>query len=127
VTERRSGSSFSDGRKPERLSGTFFPPAIDITGLGVSCYPTGLLSNKLAQHPLKFQRATANNSLDFVQFLNPPPTEFWVTMRSGTYFIFLKIALVISQHSHGLKEENRNATKKSKLGKPVNRRRYGLI
>jgi hypothetical protein len=54
VTERRSGSSFSEGRKPE----PFFFPAIDITRLGVSCYPTALLSNKLAERPLKFQRVT---------------------------------------------------------------------
>jgi hypothetical protein len=59
----------------------FFLPAIDITRLGVSCYPTALLSNKLAQRPLKFQRVMANNSLDFVQFLKtPPPAEFWVTL-----------------------------------------------
>jgi hypothetical protein len=48
VTERCSGSSFSEGHKPQ----PFFP-AIDIMRLGVSCYPTALLSNKLAQHPLK--------------------------------------------------------------------------
>jgi hypothetical protein len=61
----------------------FSSPAIDITRLGESCYPTALLSNKLAQRPLKFQRVTANNSLDFVQFLKktpPPPTEFWVNL-----------------------------------------------
>jgi hypothetical protein len=50
-------------------AGPFFPPAIDTTRLGVSCYPTALLSNKLAKSPLKFQRVTAVNSLDFVQFL----------------------------------------------------------
>jgi hypothetical protein len=72
--ERRSGSSFSEGRNPE----PFFP-GIDITRLGVSCYPTAL-SNKLAQRPLKFQQITDNNLLAFVQFLKPPPlTEFWVT------------------------------------------------
>jgi hypothetical protein len=46
-----------------------FFPAIDITRSGVSCYPTAFLSNKLVQRPLKFQQVTANNSLDFVQFL----------------------------------------------------------
>jgi hypothetical protein len=56
-----------------------FFPAIDITRLGVACYPTALLSNKLAQRPLKFQRVTANNSLDFVQSLKKKK-EFWVTL-----------------------------------------------
>jgi hypothetical protein len=69
LTERHSGSSFSEGRKRERCSRTFFFPSINITRLGMSCYPTALLSNKLAQRPLKFQQVTANNSLDFVQFL----------------------------------------------------------
>jgi hypothetical protein len=48
VTERRSWSTFSEGRKPERRSGTFFFSAIGIKRLGVSCYPSALLSNKLA-------------------------------------------------------------------------------
>jgi hypothetical protein len=64
----------------------------------VSCYPTALLSKKLTQRPLKFQRVTAINSLDFVQFLKkelpPPPTEFWVTICvPEPIFFFRKIAL----------------------------------
>jgi hypothetical protein len=66
----------------------FFFPLIDIMRLGVSCYLTALFSNKLSQRLLKFQRVTANNSLDFVQYLTPPQTEFWVTMHSRTYFFF---------------------------------------
>jgi hypothetical protein len=93
VTERRYGSYFSEGRKPERRSRTFFSPAIDETRLGVSCYPTALLSFKLAYRPLKFQRVTANNSSYFVQFLKkkiPPPLDriLGYSMRSGTYFFF---------------------------------------
>jgi hypothetical protein len=72
----------------------FFFRAIDITRLGVSCYPTSLLSNKLAQRPLKFQWVTANNSLDFVQFLkkkNPPPrTECWVTLCVAEPIFFVE-------------------------------------
>jgi hypothetical protein len=49
---------FCDGTRrnavPEALSqkdasrNLFSPPTIDITRLGVSCYPTAILSNKLA-------------------------------------------------------------------------------
>jgi hypothetical protein len=35
-----------------------FFPGVVITRLGVSCYPTTLLSNQLAQHKLKFRRVT---------------------------------------------------------------------
>jgi hypothetical protein len=66
-----------------------FFPAIGITRLGPSCYPTALLPNKLAERPLKVQRVTDNNSLDFVHFLknSPPPGRILGhSMRSGTYF-----------------------------------------
>jgi hypothetical protein len=75
VMECRSGSSFSGGRQPELRSETFFFPAIDITKLGVSCYPTTLLSNKLAQRPLKFQRVMAYYSSHFVQLLKKTPPD----------------------------------------------------
>jgi hypothetical protein len=96
VTERRSGISFSEGRKPE----SFFP-AID-TRFGVSCYPTALLSNKLAQRPLKFQRVAANNSLDFVQFLKkktPPPRPNFGSRDAflNLFFFFRKIGLYCSR------------------------------
>jgi hypothetical protein len=72
-----------------------FFPAIDITRFGVSCYPTALLSNKLAKCPLKFQRVTANNSLDFVQFLEKknPHRILGHSMRSGTFFFFFFIKI----------------------------------
>jgi hypothetical protein len=65
--------------------------------LGVSCYPIALLSNKLVQRLLKFQRVTANNSLDFVQFLEtPPPTEqLWVTLSVTEPIFFREIALLV--------------------------------
>jgi hypothetical protein len=77
----------------------FFPPAIDIMRLGMSCYPTAFLSNKLTKRPLKFQQVTANNSLDFVQFLkkNPPPRPNFGSLYAfrDQFFFFRKIALVI--------------------------------
>jgi hypothetical protein len=52
--DRRSGSSSSEVRKPERRSGNYFP-GIDITNT------------------------------------SPYATEFSVTMRSGTYFIWTNV------------------------------------
>jgi hypothetical protein len=74
-----------------------FFPAINTTRLGVSCYPTALLSNKLVQRLSKFQRVTANNSLDSVQFLNPPPPQpnFGLLYAFRNLFFFRKIALHI--------------------------------
>lgn len=62
-----------------------FLSSMDFTRLGASCYPTDLLSNKLAY---------------FIQFLKekiPPPSDGILgrTMRSGTYF-FRKTAV----HNH---------------------------
>jgi hypothetical protein len=82
----------------------FFFPVIDILSLGMSCYLTALFSNKLASRPLKFERVTANNSLDFVQFLKkipPPPSEIWGTLCvPEPIFFFIKIALVLMFCNH---------------------------
>jgi hypothetical protein len=55
-------------------------------------------SNKLTLRPLKFQRVTANNSLDFVQFLkkySPTPRPNFGSLYAfrNLFFFFTKIAL----------------------------------
>jgi hypothetical protein len=54
------------------------------------------LTNKLAQRPLKFQMVTANNSLDFVQFLGTLPRSNFRSLyafQNLFFFFFRKIAL----------------------------------
>jgi len=74
---------FLKGTPQNRILEPFFP-GISFTRLGMSCYPTAVLSNKLAY---------------FVQFLKenyPPPSDRILghSVRSGTYF-FRKIALLV--------------------------------